>query len=1134
MADWFGKLMQGGRARARPATAIARVPTHVDGRTTADARPGRFDAIVQSLRDREPAERDAREKRQRWYRQSLTTDSAAACAASTQSSPIRLHRFGAKVPCRVTPEARALIDQLTRRFPGCTVSFPLLSNGQQAVMLTGGAGTERKQIGWIESRAEPDPKLCNVRNVGLSVETDGDRMLVLRFRYPATAATISRARGEAIENVATVDFTEVRPALESRPAERVPSPRLVWLTRSELEAMNAVGSRDYETFYVRFKLEVQAAVWSSLWSLLASAPESRWHRGAHYTVVREPNAAIRKIVQYTIDDTGRRTEIGLDLTYDAAAATDILLLSLDPDILADLADIYFTLESLGSADAYFLKEEFFAVIRRFWASAQSLTSCYGGDLAAILRMSQRVVPMPAQAALLRQDWANVRQSLLDRYGERGRKAATLLGQDLYRTRASSSGWPFAAFPAGEVNVGLRIVYRQEWRHLGVERGEVLRTVPANAPAPFETRRDAVDRRRVETTIQPGDPTQSLDAMARELAAVTARAMNWPSDLDGKIHIGARGLASRTQTDIEVECRESSRDSCERLNESVLKMARSLRNDSKLAAELLSSAPVASDSDDAEATRVYHRLLNRYDVRTRPNEIENVVFVAEKLPSPTEIDLLWVRRHDWILATVLLDESFRDAIATIGREDDTSEAAGERKMTATRDRLYEHLRANILHYQRAIWAREDPQQRGMRYRKLGKKVPLDWRFELEAGGALTLEDLGDRLTAKNVDAQFAAYSPGREVDLDQLIDPAAPIGYHANYAVYRMRPEFARPELFSMLHFFKSPYLWPDAETGVPAVEDPVEMMLAEGAAGAAPEGTTVRLTRQIALETNGVIIDVLRPVESHTDPVEAPQGECLLLENEGGNELLCASGCRDAPTDWEILQRGEEHALLAGQSWDLDAPPAILAHDDGETLTGLRAGALAPEVGAWTGVENDLTLRRTTAPAAGDVHILHSEAERLFTAPVQQSNESVMLFGDDAERRLLVIGPAGGVEAHQSVILSGVNTAWVPCVDAVRPHENSHELVLSSRDDGGRACNVIVGQAPTLVTEQLILAGGDSVFRLGAPGADAVPQDGPVIHMSDEGEWTPRLRVGAAAGRARELVVLVRDDEWLRPSLIAS
>ena len=1081
MADWFGKLMQGGRARARPATAMARVSTHVDGRTTPDARPGRFDAIVQSLRAREAAERDAREKRQRWYRQSMPTESAAACATSTQSFPVRLHRLSAQVPCRLTPEARAVIDQLTRRFPGCSVTFPLLTTGEQAVMLTGGDGTERKQIGWIESRAETDPNVSHVSNFGLSVETDGAAMLVLRFRYPATGTTTSRTHDDAIQNVATVEFTELRTALESRPPEKVPSPRLVWLTRPELEAMNVVRSRDYETFYVRFKLEVQAAIWSSLWALLASAPESRWHRGTHYTVVHEPNAAIRKITQHTIDDTGRRVEIGLDLTYDAAAATDILLLSLDADILAELADIHFTLESISSADAYFLKEEFYAVIRRFWTTAQSLTSCYGGDLAAILRMSQRVVPMPAQAALLKQDWANLRQSLLDRYGERGAKAANLVGHELYRARASSAAWPFAAFPAGEINVGLRIVYRQEWRHLGVERGEVLRTVPATAPDAIHARRVAADRDSIETTIAPGDATRNLDTMARELAAAAACAMSWPLDLEGKIQIGARRLAATTESGI------TSRESCARLSESVSKMARSVRAESKPAAELLSSVPVGGDADGGEATRVYSRLLDRYEVRTRPNEIENVVFVAEKLPSPGDIDLSWVRRHDWILSTVLLDESFRHAIVTIGREEATSDAEeSDRGMKATRDRLYEHLRANILHYQRAIWSREDPQQRSMRYRKLGKKVLLEWRFELEAGGALTLEDFGDRLTATNVNAQFAAYSPGREADLEHVIDAAAPIGYYANYAIYRMRPEFARPELFSMLHFFKSPYLSPDQETDEP--------------------------DRTIALETNGLIIDVIRPVDpigGDSDLVDGLHGERLLLENEGGIELLCASGSGEALTGWEILHQSDEHALLAGDSGRMHAPPAILARDAAGTLTtgsaiagagtpnvgailvggdaerpqDLCAGTPTPEVGAWTrGAADDLTLRRPAASAAGDEHIVHSEEKGMLTARVPYSNESVTLTRNDADCQQLVVGPAGRAEADQ----------------------------------------------------QLILAGHDSVITLGAAAVGPVQQEGPVIHMSDEGDWTPRLRVGAAAGRARELVVLVRDDEWLRPSLIAS
>src|SRR5690606_11748050 len=41
----------------------------------------------------------------------------------------------------------------------------------------------------------------------------------------------------------------------------------------------------------------------------------------------------------------------------------------------------------------------------------------------------------------------------------------------------------------------------------------------------------------------------------------------------------------------------------------------------------------------------------------------------------------------------------------------------------RQRLLNHIRDNILHYCRAIWAREDAEQRMFRYKKEGRTVPF---------------------------------------------------------------------------------------------------------------------------------------------------------------------------------------------------------------------------------------------------------------------------------------------------------------------------------------------------------------------------------------------------------------------------
>ncbi|MGH7678930.1 MAG: hypothetical protein ACRENU_10720, partial [Gemmatimonadaceae bacterium] len=686
MAGWFAKLMEqsgaGAHARSSPAAA--------------ETRDARYDTIVQTLRDRDAEDRNAREARQRWYRQHLPGDSGNASSAS--SPAIRLHRFRTKVPCRATAEAQALLHELERQFPGATVTFSHGTNGRQTLMLSAGARATPKQVGWVEHCVQPDPERCNVRHQGLTVETDGGSMLILRFHHPPTGVMVSSSNN-ADDGTPHVDFTEIRPALDLRPSEKGSTPRLVWVTRPpEIETLNALQSRDYEAFYARLKAEVLAGVWSSMSSVLASAAGSQWHQGSYYSVVREADAANGRIQQRTLDDSGRAVDIGLDRIYDAFAATDILLLYLEADVLADFADICFTLQSFNSADAWFLKEEFFTVIRRFWAGSSSLTSRYGSDLATVVRMSQRAVPMPAQSPLLKQDWINLRQALVDRYGAGGRQAADLVGEQVHRSRitgASGSGtWPFASFPAGDVNVGLRLVYRQEWRHIGAERGEVIRVlVPPPNP-----------EQETETSLEPDSATGKVRELADAAVRDTVQAMKWPIDRDGSINTGVRCLAASTDIGLEAECRESSRDTTARLSAVVLQAACKRRDETLGAAsggpEGLREPPTSPTeihTDSGEPTHVLRRLRNRYEIATRPAEIQNVVLVAEKLPTPAQVGLAWVRRHDWILAKVLLDESFREALNVIGAD---AQAPDER-----RDRLYEHLRANILHYQRAIWQHE---------------------------------------------------------------------------------------------------------------------------------------------------------------------------------------------------------------------------------------------------------------------------------------------------------------------------------------------------------------------------------------------------------------------------------------------
>jgi hypothetical protein len=706
---------------------------------------------------------------------------------------------------------------------------------------------------------------------------------------------------------------------------------------------------------------------------------------------------------------------------------------------------------------------------------------------------------------------------------------------------------------------------------------------------------------------------------------TVEAMKWPLDCEGSINTGARGLASRTNMGLESECRASSRDMNARLTDIAWTTA------SKILDQVTVAVPAESEADleqsastgiekltEGAAGYSCSRRQSRFEVLTRPAEIQNVIMVAEKLPAPAEIDLAWVRRHDWIVAKVLLDESFRDALDTIGQGAPTStQQPLERldrdiELDATRERLYEHLRANILHYQQAIWRQEDPQQRSMRYRKSGKKVPLEWRFELESGGALTIEELGDRLASMNVDGQFAAYSAGREADLDQVIDPAGPIGYHGNYAIYHMRPEFGSDELFSMLHFFKSPYLRPHPETGQPEVVDPEQIHPSEDPALVAASDQLFRRerTRRFAVDTGGLVIDVIRNAEpvpeksAHDDVAhlsEPLQGSELILESGCEVELLRTNGKGDADAEWTLVRNGEAHmaTLLAGHGnggalkADPENDPAIrprldgaqirrlcaspppdpaaerlivAGDDDGPRLTlATHGGAVqAHEQPLLSGVDEQasaLRIAQASDPEAERLIVSEDDAALKLTAVAADvaphTNEQAVFAQREEERTPGLL--AGAFHALERLILSGEHEDPTPILRAggagARDPEaepaifaredgerlrlggeaaQNHESAIVAGGDGERKQSLVAGSGLSHSQGSVILSGEGEALNLtmfiGSAAAQA--HERPILAEGD-GERRPKLLAGAGTRRSRERVILAREAEWLRPSLVA-
>jgi hypothetical protein len=440
---------------------------------------------------------------------------------------------------------------------------------------------------------------------------------------------------------------------------------------------------------------------------------------------------------------------------------------------------------------------------------------------------------------------------------------------------SVSPYGFAPYPDDIVNFGLRLVYRQTWTPLGTQPGEIVRTLPLG---PKQVERVSVKfarRSRVGKTFESSrssetdTETTETTKDSSEVVAEASESLSWHVEAEasasngfasGKVTAGASG-----------ETASASKDTKSRLNETMEKTASRMRSEVKVVVSTESetsfeesrSSEITNPNDEIAITYVYTRLQRQYEITTELSEVSSVVFVPNVLPDV--VDAEWIRKHDWIIGKVLLDESFADDLAAVrrGTEGDPGgdplasvgpgssvvdpriqslmgsmagtgsasesvpglpnystlpgqlpdifrapQEAYERELQWVRarrereterarrlERLRAHISSNILHYCRAIWSAEDPDARLLRYRSI--RVPMRWEF-VATGPAVNGEVPG-RYEAQVVD-------PERDLArLADLINPAGPIGYAANYSVYYIKENPRWSSLNGALSHLRTPY-----------------------------------------------------------------------------------------------------------------------------------------------------------------------------------------------------------------------------------------------------------------------------------------------------------------------------------------
>ena len=438
----------------------------------------------------------------------------------------------------------------------------------------------------------------------------------------------------------------------------------------------------------------------------------------------------------------------------------------------------------------------------------------------------------------------------------------------------AADYPFTPFPTGKMLYGLRVIHRQTWRPLGYARGELVRTVPLG---PKEIRRvsSKIVTRSKTTSTQEEATSQERTS---DTASTTKDSSDVVSEASSKLNRHAEAevsggvplvFSAKISAGISDEQAASDKTSKARLNETMEKTASRMKRDTKVTVstegettfEESTAIELTNPNDEVAVTYLYHRLQQPFWVATEIAEVHSVVLVPEPLPDWSEVTESWIRRYGDVIAAVLLDPTYAAILASIRSEPPTvplpdPKVFGDvlsKAMTATDtyvafsgggamqdllgagatayDRDYErraaratdearrqhqtdglvaHIRRNILHYMRAIWNSEDYDQRMQRLSRL--RTATAWAFTPWRG-------LPENADPTQVDGLFLPL-PGSIRPLTEIIDPAGPIGYLFNCAIYLLRDDSRTVNLNEALSHLRAVYtrfdvtIEPSAAAGV--------------------------------------------------------------------------------------------------------------------------------------------------------------------------------------------------------------------------------------------------------------------------------------------------------------------------------
>lgn len=239
--------------------------------------------------------------------------------------------------------------------------------------------------------------------------------------------------------------------------------------------------------------------------------------------------------------------------------------------------------------------------------------------------------------------------------------------------ALNEPYAFDVFAPGTYNFGLMLTYRQKWQPGEYQAGDLVATIPLapNESRKFSKRRvvkQSISRKVAEKSTQASSLQRSETSRAEsEIMNRATTATNFKMTSHGSFNIGIGSFDVTNEFGGNNELFSSSNKKA--FHEATLKAAEEFRLERSMGvdtaasseAEETSSGEISNPNNEITVTYLFYELQRRFSVTEYLYRVRPVIMIAQDVPEPHEIDEGWLVQYQWILARVLLDESFRPAL-----------------------------------------------------------------------------------------------------------------------------------------------------------------------------------------------------------------------------------------------------------------------------------------------------------------------------------------------------------------------------------------------------------------------------------------------------------------------------------------